>query len=62
APRVREDIIEAREESFQEVMAVNLQGPYFLTQGVARYWQIVIILLAVIKTERISLQTEAAMG
>lgn len=39
APGVRADIIEAGEESFQEVMAVNLQGPYFLTQGVARYWQ-----------------------
>ena len=39
APWVRADIIEAGEESFQEVMAVNLQGPYFLTQGVARYWQ-----------------------
>jgi NAD(P)-dependent dehydrogenase (short-subunit alcohol dehydrogenase family) len=39
APRIRADIIEADEESFQEVMATNLQGPYFLTQGVARYWQ-----------------------
>lgn len=39
APRIRKDIIEAGEESFQEVMAVNLQGPYFLTQAVARYWQ-----------------------
>lgn len=40
APGVRADIMEAGEESFQEVMAVNLQGPYFLTQGVVRYWQI----------------------
>lgn len=40
APVVRADIMEAGEESFQEVMAVNLQGPYFLTQGVVRYWQI----------------------
>jgi 3-oxoacyl-[acyl-carrier protein] reductase len=38
APRVRQDIVEAEEESFEELMRVNLQGPYFLTQAVARYW------------------------
>ncbi len=37
-PRVREDILDASEESFQELMRVNLQGPYFLTQRVARRW------------------------
>jgi 3-oxoacyl-[acyl-carrier protein] reductase len=37
APRVRADILEATEESFEEVMRVNLQGPYFLTQAVARW-------------------------
>jgi len=37
APRVRADILEATEESFEEVMRVNLQGPYFLTQSVARW-------------------------
>jgi NAD(P)-dependent dehydrogenase (short-subunit alcohol dehydrogenase family) len=36
APRERADILEATEESFQEVLRVNLQGPYFLTQAVAR--------------------------
>jgi NAD(P)-dependent dehydrogenase (short-subunit alcohol dehydrogenase family) len=37
APRVRADILEASEESFEEVMRTNLQGPYFLTQAVARW-------------------------
>src|SRR5262245_16354434 len=36
APRVRADLLEATEESFDEVMKTNLQGPYFLTQAVAR--------------------------
>jgi 3-oxoacyl-[acyl-carrier protein] reductase len=38
APRVRADITEASEESFEELVRVNLQGPYFMTQAVARYW------------------------
>jgi 3-oxoacyl-[acyl-carrier protein] reductase len=37
APRVRADILEASEESFEELVRVNLQGPYFLTQDVARW-------------------------
>lgn len=37
APRVRADILEASEESFAELMRVNLQGPYFLTQAVAHW-------------------------
>src|ERR1043166_6037237 len=37
APKVRADILEAGEESFDHVMAVNLKGPYFLTQQVARW-------------------------
>jgi 3-oxoacyl-[acyl-carrier protein] reductase len=36
APRVRADLLEASEESFDEVMRTNLQGPYFLTQALAR--------------------------
>jgi 3-oxoacyl-[acyl-carrier protein] reductase len=39
APRVRADILEAREESFDEVMSTNLKGPYFLTQA-ASAWMI----------------------
>lgn len=35
APRQRLDILKATEESFEEVIRVNLQGPYFLTQLVA---------------------------
>ena len=37
APRVRADILEATEESYDRVMAINLKGPYFLTQAVARW-------------------------
>ena len=36
APRVRADIIEATEDSFEEVLRTNLEGPYFLTQSIAR--------------------------
>ena len=35
APPERKDILEATEESFEYVLKVNLQGPYFLTQLVA---------------------------
>lgn len=38
APRVRADITEATEEIFDEVIGVNLKGPYFLSQLAARYW------------------------
>ena len=37
APRVRADILEATEESFEWVMRINLQGPYFLTQALANW-------------------------
>jgi NAD(P)-dependent dehydrogenase (short-subunit alcohol dehydrogenase family) len=37
APRERRDVLDATEESFEELMRVNLQGPYFLTQAVARW-------------------------
>lgn len=38
APRVRADILEADEDSFDEVMAVNLRGAYFLARDIARMW------------------------
>jgi NAD(P)-dependent dehydrogenase (short-subunit alcohol dehydrogenase family) len=38
APRVRADLLEASEDSFEEVLRANLVGPYFLTQRVARLW------------------------
>jgi 3-oxoacyl-[acyl-carrier protein] reductase len=36
APRERRDILEATPESFDELFAANLKGPYFLTQHIAR--------------------------
>lgn len=36
APRERRDILDATTESFDELFATNLRGPYFLTQQVAR--------------------------
>ena len=36
APRVRADILDASEDSFEELLRINLQGPYFLTQAIAR--------------------------
>ncbi|HKQ92926.1 MAG TPA: 3-ketoacyl-ACP reductase [Blastocatellia bacterium] len=36
APSVRADLLEASEESFDRLISVNLKGPYFLTQLVAR--------------------------
>jgi 3-oxoacyl-[acyl-carrier protein] reductase len=38
APRARADITEATEESYDEVMGVNLKGPYFLSQFAAQHW------------------------
>jgi len=38
APRIRADITEAGEESFDELISVNLKGPYFLSQQAANYW------------------------
>jgi NAD(P)-dependent dehydrogenase (short-subunit alcohol dehydrogenase family) len=37
AQRERRDILEAGEESFDELIAVNLKGPHFLTQLAARW-------------------------
>ena len=38
APRQRLDILEATEQSFDELIDVNLKGPFFLTQSVAKYF------------------------
>lgn len=38
APRVRADIVDATEESFDEVIGINLKGPYFLSQAVVKGW------------------------
>jgi 3-oxoacyl-[acyl-carrier protein] reductase len=37
APKVRADILDASEESFDELITTNLKGPYFLTQAVAAW-------------------------
>lgn len=37
APRERKDILEASEESYDEVMSINLKGPYFLSQAAANW-------------------------
>lgn len=37
APKVRADILEATEESFERVLGINLKGPYFLTQAAANW-------------------------
>ncbi len=37
APRERKDILEATEQSFDEVLFTNLKGPYFLTQAAANW-------------------------
>ena len=39
APTVRADLLEAGEESFDRLFAVNLKGPFFLTQLVAKQMQ-----------------------
>lgn len=37
APNVRADILEASEESFDRLIAINAKGPYFLTQLAAKW-------------------------
>ena len=37
APRVRQDILAATEESFDELINTNLKGPHFLTQAAANW-------------------------
>ena len=36
APKVRCDLLDMSEESFEELLRTNLQGPFFLTQSAAR--------------------------
>ena len=36
-PRARADLLDATEDSFDEILRTNLHGPYFLTQRIARH-------------------------
>lgn len=36
APKIRKDVLETDEESYDHIMSTNLRAPYFLTQRVAR--------------------------
>jgi NAD(P)-dependent dehydrogenase (short-subunit alcohol dehydrogenase family) len=38
APRQRLDLLEATEESFDELIGINLKAPFFLTQTCAKYF------------------------
>jgi len=38
-PRERRDLLEATEESFDELISTNLKGPHFLTQQAARWME-----------------------
>lgn len=48
APRQRRDLLEVTEASYDEIMAVNLKGPFFLTQRVAR------AMIDLLQTDRIT--------
>jgi 3-oxoacyl-[acyl-carrier protein] reductase len=37
APKVRADLLETSEESFDTLLDINLKGPFFLTQSAARW-------------------------
>jgi 3-oxoacyl-[acyl-carrier protein] reductase len=37
APKVREDILVASEESFDRLININVKGPYFLTRNIANW-------------------------
>lgn len=37
APKERKDLLEMSEESYDRVLEINLKGPFFLTQAIARW-------------------------
>jgi 3-oxoacyl-[acyl-carrier protein] reductase len=38
APRVRADLLDVSEDSYREVLGINLDGPFFLSQLAAKWW------------------------
>ncbi len=38
APKLRADLLEASEESFDRLIGINLKGPFFLTQMFSNWW------------------------
>mgnify|MGYP003742985983 FL=1 len=38
APKVRADLLEASEESFDRLIGINLKGPFFLCQAFSNWW------------------------
>jgi 3-oxoacyl-[acyl-carrier protein] reductase len=38
APKVRADLLETAEESFDRLLAINVKGPFFLTQLFSNWW------------------------
>ena len=48
----RQDILEAKEENFDQLMAVNLKGPFFLSQQIAK-WMLKLIESGTVKNPKI---------
>src|SRR3954464_1580225 len=38
APRQRADLLDVSDASYHEVLGINLDGPFFLSQRVAKWW------------------------
>jgi len=56
-PSLRTDLLDATEESFDHLINVNLKGPYFLTQAVARW-----MIEGVVESEGVSPGTAKSRG
>ena len=59
APAQRADLLEATEESFTRLIGVNLRGPYFLTQALAK-WMIELRKVNAIPRGRIAFVTSVS--
>jgi 3-oxoacyl-[acyl-carrier protein] reductase len=61
APNVRADILEAGEESFDRLIAINVKGPYFLTQLAAK-WMIELVQGPTSKVQRPKIVTISSVS